>query len=307
MFMRKFLTLLVLVSATCACAQVSVYHPMPTANAKWCLTLVGGTSCAWTYQYTEFINGDTTVGANTYHKLYASGYDYCSGVGPVTYFYNQYKGAFREDPATKKLYLLKNNSTGYEDLIFDFSLQAGDTLQVGNPSYVGPKVAITAIDSILVGSSYRKRFWTNQAFSGTTGGNGDSLISVIEGIGSTEGMLCEFLCEGIESGSVMKAFMQNNSIDYSKNAGVCDFGAGVDELHHLVSIAPNPTSGTVVITCPQTPEQVRLLSVLGTELKRARINGAVISTDLSAYENGVYLLEVTVAGMKMTEKLILNH
>jgi hypothetical protein len=301
--MRQISLFFVILIAFGAPAQTNVYHPMPDSAAKWCISYAWGTNCAGYDEFTLFISGDTGVSGKQYHKLYSTGSSYCWG--QPTYFTNQYKGALREDTAARKVYLLR---PGYpEDLIYDLSLGVGGTCTLGNTSFIGPTYTVTSIDSVQIGASYRKRFWTNFSF-GAGGGNGDTYISIIEGIGSTEGLLCEFMCQGVETGSVLNAFMENGQVDYSKNMGSCNFSAGIEVHDHLrINAFPNPTQGILKLFIAENAEELQVLNSLGEVVFLKA--GALASNEelnMKGFENGIYFVRITAASGIVTCKIILN-
>src|SRR5205809_570531 len=65
----------------------------------------------WGFLDRYFFNGDTTLGNETYKKLYSA--------SDSTYAISYYRGAMRED-STGKVYLDNGN------LLYDFSLNVGD-------------------------------------------------------------------------------------------------------------------------------------------------------------------------------------
>lgn len=187
-------------------AQTNVYHPFPDSNAVWrersSVTISygggGGGGCpssnvmyyGGSYQYT--IGGDTVINPYTYKKIYASGFCWVCN-DPAGWFYN-YVGGLRQDSTNKKVYF---KYTGYPDkLIYDFSKQVGDTLNLtafyvvcgnspfGNPTIAGYTATITSIDTVLVGSNYHKQFQLNNASCCNNNNN-----AIIEGVGSRAGLL----------------------------------------------------------------------------------------------------------------------
>ncbi len=243
-------------------------------------------------EYTIYMKGDTTIGSNQYHKLYASGLTYCQG--PPSYYFNQYRGAFRED-GTRKVYAVKQFALN-ETLVYNYNWQVGDTVLNG-PPYV-----VTSIDSILIGSTYRKRWWTN-AWFGAAGGNGDPSVSMIEGIGSTSGLLCAFECQGVEEGSVLNGMTQNNQLDYSKNTGLCNFGVGMKEYKMNWEIFPNPTTG--VISTPENTKEITVTNSLG-EIVFQGLEGKGLKQeiDISHLHPGIYFVSIKTPEGTLTRKII---
>lgn len=131
-------------------SQSANYHPFPDSTAYWC------ESNWWIYtlqppctvqdDYCLFINGDTTIGTNTYHKLYASGFIAASCPPPGYYYYNSYRGAFRQDTAMRRVFYVPVSATD-DTLLYDFNLNPGDTLPM---TYnFGNGNVVIGIDSVL--------------------------------------------------------------------------------------------------------------------------------------------------------------
>jgi hypothetical protein len=143
-----------------AIAQNTPYFPM-LANTQWHIqqTTFGPTTYWW---YTTM--GDTIIGPHTYKKITSNSANYGDS---IIYM--------REDIANQKVYRRYNN---YELLLYDFSLQVGQMIFYdGGQCGIG-YYNVLIVDSMLVGSGYRKRIFLvplNQ-FS--------SSIYFIEGIGS---------------------------------------------------------------------------------------------------------------------------
>src|SRR5438045_3220280 len=82
--------------------QTSVYHPFPDSNAYWnesySYVIFDFHFVSW--RYSIFIDGDTVIGGNAYHKLFENGYEcmYCPD-DATNYFSNKYEGAIRQDTA----------------------------------------------------------------------------------------------------------------------------------------------------------------------------------------------------------------
>ncbi len=195
------------------------------------------------YDYTTFINGDTLIsGSILYHKLYQSGehikytnsWNYIS----TSYFTNVFSGMIRED-SLKHVYL---KLFGNEKLIYDFNLQINDTLN--DTAYwhpLDPGTYVSLIDSVFLGTAYAKRYHLSV-------GNNNDYVSLIEGIGSTFGLL-ELVGVPFERFSTLNCF-KSDSTFLELNPGDCSF-VNVQEPSDKpnVLIYPNPFSDFVQIDC----------------------------------------------------------
>jgi hypothetical protein len=178
--MRKYLLIILFIGfVTKLEAQSWVYHPFPTDSAIW--TNAHGT---WDVHPTSppsatllmsaptrywMTSADTVIGIETYSKI-----EYCGGV---------YRGALRDD-GVGKIYFIPVDSIS-ELLIYDFTVHSGDVVTVfenpGNSIWSGftqHTYTIGSVDSILIGSSYRKRIYLDGQHW-------------IEGIGCTNGLFTE--------------------------------------------------------------------------------------------------------------------
>lgn len=96
------------------------------------------------------------------------------------YVYTATAACIRED-TLRHVYIwlpLPSNET-YDTLLYDFNVKLGDTLlsnYIGAPDGGAPDI-ITAIDSIKIGTSYRKQFIVQYS-----GWDGLALDSIVEGM-----------------------------------------------------------------------------------------------------------------------------
>lgn len=151
--------------------QSTTYHPFPEQNAIWNFHMIDiGIEGSYEDFFSRSLTGDTLIGNQTYHKLTK----HFVRAAPLRY----YCGAIRQDIAAKKVYFIAPTETS-EYLLYDFSMQVGDTVkgytQIGRVE----KDTVISIDSVLVGNSYRKRWLVHSGYD----------IYFIEGIGSTYGMI----------------------------------------------------------------------------------------------------------------------
>src|SRR6185295_14800092 len=189
---------LILSSAFCilqsALSQTSIYHPFPVSDAVWRENR-SAEDASYSYLWTEqkFINGDTVIGGNTYHKIYETGILTLSlplwaggtfiSSNP---FYDTYQGAIRED-LNHTIYIVLPFHPS-EDLLYDFNLSAGDTIQNCYLHSNAITILVQRIDSIFDGADYRKQF----VLTGDTVASAIPYTTIIEGIGTTRGLLTTF-------------------------------------------------------------------------------------------------------------------
>ncbi|HLG35036.1 MAG TPA: T9SS type A sorting domain-containing protein [Bacteroidia bacterium] len=309
--MKKVLLLIFFAACVEAQGQTSVYHPFPDSNAVW---NVYSWACCWggcpppptgnpiigEESYSYFIQGDTLINGNSYHKIYQSGtgHIYCAYGNSINNYYSwndTYRGGIRQDTVGKKIYYIN----GFQEcLLYDFSLSVGDTFY----DCLSYNPILTSIDSILIGTNYRKRFnFPLPAYS------------VIEGIGSMSGLL-EPIFPGVESYSDLICFSQNGQTLYPDTTSLCQIITSTD--NHLAqeitfSIFPNPATNQLTISIPIHREQfaikeIEIYDVLGEKVFKSQILNpdSQISVDVSSLAPGIYFVRVRTEKGSVAKKLI---
>ena len=280
-------------------SQTSVYHPFPTHDAIW--REYSGYSPIPNYQAFEYvITGDTILSDTIYHKLMriTAYYPIDLTGGPILDSlgdaYQSYYGAFKEDTLLKKIYL-KVPGTNTR-LLYDFNMELGDTLTHVNH---GNHTWVSTVDSILIGSDYRRRIGI--AYETDT----IPYVYLIEGIGSTSGLV-EPIDILFEFYSVLYCFTQNGVHLYqsSNMNSTCDYLAVKEYKSNLsFSISPNPFSTTTQITLAQTYHTI-FLSVYDMQGKLVAQNQYTncdkIQLNRNTLTNGMYFLKLTMDDKEIT-------
>jgi len=136
---------------------------------------IGGTIDSY---YSVTISGDTLISSQIYHKL-STPFVQSIITGTCTPYVNSgYDGAIRQDTANRTVFYVPP-SDSLEQLLYDFNMQMGDTVKGFLESFASPADTVHSIDSVLVGTNYRKRWNINPWYN----------IYLIEGIGSTYGLI----------------------------------------------------------------------------------------------------------------------
>lgn len=165
--------------------QTGAYHALPLANGIWCMT-TGCTDpgCGDLGYIRTYSDGDTLIDGSTYAVMLSDLIPTTTGaccqipmVEPIAYI--------REDSSARKVYLRTDLITS-DSLLYDFSLEVGDTLKGYLGASAALPLAVISIDSALVDGAYHKRL------------NFDTSavclrFAMIEGVGSTNGLLaCDY-------------------------------------------------------------------------------------------------------------------
>lgn len=144
--MKRIFTLFLFFLATIS-AKADTYTPLVDNNTVW-LVRQGVIDTFPNFWYYGFNGEDTVINTVTYRKLFQS---------PDTNFSSaEYFMAIREDIATEQVFVYTN---GAERILYDFSLNVGDTLGNTIDGYGAVnnlECIVHSIDSILIGGVYRK-------------------------------------------------------------------------------------------------------------------------------------------------------
>ena len=285
--------------------QTNVYHPFPDSNAVWSESYwyqnyysSGYPPCNVVCPNIVFLTGDTTISTIHYKKILGSGY--CSCMGSTSgYYYNTYKGAIRQDSVHKKVYYCAP-STSTDTLLYNFNLSVGDTLLASYINFSGSNY-VSSIDSILIGTSYRKQYHISAIVLGCCDSN---YVQLIEGIGSTFGLGYLISPSSGESGSTLNCFSQNNVTLYPSTADSCYLTLGIKTLNRqlIFNISPNPSSGTISIAGNITIDELKVSDMLGQIVYEAKPNAT--NTTLILTDAGIYFITLTSGTATSTKKVI---
>ncbi len=221
-------------------AQVNYTIPMDSTSAWriWHSVWDGTGGGTWTSQGRVFVAGDTTINNLVYTKLSNSGISIFSYQGhtSTTYFSNPIYALIRSD--STRTYLLSDNE---EFLLYDFSLQVGDTL----PETIinGNTVIVSDIDTVVVAGKQLKRF---HIFDPVQYINSTWYI---EGIGHEYGLI-EPMYITMDSGSGFECYAENGTAVFPEGSD-CDLTVDVDKVLKPeldLSIYPNPSKGLFTLT-----------------------------------------------------------
>ena len=296
------LTLMLLFSNLQTFGQTSVYHPFPDSNAVW--NIDSHEPCGlyfdtWEHLYSIIISGDTIINAINYHKLKVpieviNANGTCDSSGTWT-TKGYYVGSIRQDKPNKKVYFVPSyNST--EQLLYDFTMQVGDSVQGYIESYNFPGFiphdVVQSIDSVLVGGTYRKRWNINSGYS----------ISFIEGIGSTYGLIERSPRTVLDFPDfAFTCFKQNGQPLYPDTATNCQVIVSVNTIEscsYQVLVSPNPAKETVNFEFGniQNHKQahLRCYDVFGNLLYNETVvqGQKEVVLDISSWPSGMYVAVV---------------
>lgn len=298
--MKKYLLLTALLIAltTFSYAQTNVYHPFPDSNAVWgmssgCVDMVN--QCG-NYMYVKlYYAGDTIIDGYSYKMIY-------QGVGPQTNssccgISSPGYGFLRQDTAARKVYW-RDQWMSSDTLLYDFTLNVGDTLIGFLNCDTSPPLTVNSVDSILVGASYRKRinFKSTDVCA--------DYFSIIEGIGGTTGLGIPLCTAPFQNGTMLECFTVNGNLIYTSSPP-CSLDTipcgtslvGFDDSWYnqpkkKLSIFPNPSIENIILECQEIylPLHVSVCNMLGRKLLEKEINTEHSEIDISSFSKGIYFL-----------------
>lgn len=283
--MKNLFLLIVFLSFIQVQGQTSVYHPFPESDAVWSIYFSQACPPPTTENdyYTYVYGNDTVINNRTYHALtipfIQTSFPVCNRVQAG------YIAALRQDTALRKVYYIAPNDS-IEKVLYDFSLVVGDTFHYDGFWCLGTLPVVIGIDSILIGGSYRKKWFFNSSYIGP----------IVEGIGSLDDMF--FVCEPNPPAPVnwtLMCFSHSGQGLYPGTGGACHIILDRNEVDKAsnriqASIYPNPfhSSATLKISnFDNLKRELNIYDALGglrvhqpvssslTEIERINLNGGI--------------------------------
>lgn len=277
--MKKiFVFLLVLLAAR---SSGQSYHEFPDSNAVW--NFHYGAYCFWEGSSDEYysivIAGDTVINGIQYNAL-RTPYLQSNSVGVCGSALTG-QGAFREDVAQRKVYFIPSGETT-EYLLYDFTMQVGDSVK-GYTQRFGQYDIVQAIDSVLVGSSYRKRWIVNNCYN----------IHFIEGIGSTFGLFNQSPgCFTDMPYYTLTCFSQEGNTLFPSTVTSCDVITSTAEVKREAEfkLYPVPARNELHITQDLSSSGIiRITDVSGKMITKCEKSHTI---DISFLSPGFYFLSI---------------
>lgn len=279
----------------------SGYHPFPEKNASWNFSYGNWSITGETYgDYSVMLTGDTIINGQIYHKFNISYVQentigICAGLSLVGY-----RGAIRQDTASRKVYIIPPSSD-IEFLLYDFSLQIGDTVKGYLQSLNFGLDIVEAIDSIFVDNTYRTRWKINSCYE----------IFLVEGMGSTYGLFQPSPgCVADLPYFYMHCFRQNNQVVYTDSSTSCALitsSHSIENISNNLIIYPNPSTGTFTVSNNNgTIREIIISDIMGNFIRQQHADKQRKVT-ISGLDQGLYFLKITDNGGRTVNKKISCH
>lgn len=251
-----------------------------------------------TSTYVYYLNADTLIGGNTFHRVFSRGETYENGPTPIATWDSHTGYYLRQEDRNIRFY---NNQIGVDSLLVSYDYQIGDTVK----GYVFQTCGyhqdtIQKIDSILINSEYRKVFYLD-TISGPV---------ITEGIGHQieidvpTGEFIEPLCAGIGSDFSIHCFGFGD-IPYWDSQGTngnCYLNVSIEKSQKMTfDIFPNPATHQIQIITHGEVNSISIRTIGGSKCLNTK--GKII--DISMLRAGVYIVEIRFEnGLISNQKLI---
>lgn len=325
--MRVTLLLVFLFCTTLTFSQA--YKPMLKENKTWGVLEDNFNGTPHTIDIDKYIlSGTTTVDGKTYHQIQK--YDRLSGNSPSNYlpplFQNTYSFTnmlIREDTATRKIYgrYTTPSITGLdsiETIIYDFSLNPGDTLcsYIWNESYI-------IVDSLFNVVEVNCRRAIIDSIGTTILDNGQSTSvfyytpidfesndkELLEGVSGRNGFFKPFV-EEFEFRSAVLCVLDNGTqlitANWYSSASCGDFVEITEVNQDKLTIHPNPVTRDLVITSDEilTTPYLTLHNSLGQQVLSEQYptsNEFKLALDVPS---GIYFLRIGSGDKVIAKKIV---
>jgi hypothetical protein len=299
--MKKSILLSILL-ALCMMTGAQSYLPLPDTASEWRVD-------SWTAEpnystnsyYRDFIDGDTIINTLHYYKVYNSGYNYYLIYPPGYYVYYEHvlHGLLREE--NNRWYTINYN--GQDELLYDFTLDVGDTVFSAFTFTFEDPIIVIDVDSIPVDGEYKRRLRLNsEEYFGAE--------YIIEDIGATSGLFENMYF--FEWGSELVCFAKDGVSLWGASTEECDLAVDIieDETDPIrCFISPNPAIDRITVTIPeQTGEaSFTIFDLIGKVVYYGAFTcPSVNKIEVSGFPSGIYIGIIETSSSSQIFKLIKN-
>jgi hypothetical protein len=256
--------------------------------------------------YRVFISGDTTINNHVYSRLM------CSGVSSFTYqgqtysmsFENAFYALIRSDSV--RTYEFMN---GQDELLYDFSLQVGDTLPMTILNWC-PTVIITSIDTVQVAGKNLKRFNISDPVTGDL-----NITWFMEGLGNENGLNAPINIT-LNGGSSFECYAENH-VPVFPEESTCDLTVDIVErplTNETILIYPNPSNGIFTVSLNAESDKDLHVTITGVSGNLIHFDTWQIkqglnenTCNLSGTSAGIYVLVIQDGNSIIRRKVVLTE
>ena len=259
---------------------------LPDSSGIWTIATISMGSYMSNASYA--IMGDTVIDEITFKAIYVTPDSIFDPAASI------YHSAVR-DSANHWLFIPRDETEEY--LLYDFSLEVGDTVQINNPWEDGLKTLIAFdVDSVELADGYYKRIGVG--IYDPPSGQPHVIDQWIEGVGSVNGLFYSAWYI-MDAGYQLLCFHSNDTLVYLNSPdGTCGyiFVGVIDQVSSsTIKIYPNPFTNVLNIES-SVDFMVRIYDASGIEIYSGRDQ----TIDLSWLNTGLYFLRLYDSNNRVT-------
>ncbi len=245
-------------------------------------------------QYQLKIEGDTLINGFSYKTLIQNN----DLSNPVWYRLPVY---LRED-SDKRVYIL--DSTLHEGLLYDFSLDVGDQVDLWN----GFTATVKSIDSIPVAHNQMRKRLSIRANRIEPQGYGVG-ANWIEGIGDRDKLIYDY---SPDISNALACFFREDELYYPEDPDYClGLVSSAAEIQEpTIDIFPNPVTDMLSIRFDHELNQlksIRLYSLEGKLLFQSDTQDVMLQIDMSRMASSMYILQIMTSENYLVSRKIVKR
>jgi len=301
--MKKIILIFIAVSMFMQLASGQEYVPLLGENKQWNVMDASGFGWVVTKTYMYKTTGKDTIIES---KLYSIIEKYDSLSNHISYVF-----AREDSDGNFFARIWSPFNTDIEDvLLYDFSLEVGDTFSLHN----NIDFVVVSIDSITLSNNERRKIWNFEAANWTDKCNyyPDYDDRWIEGIGSINGIFSPG-CVSYTDYLRLLCFYDNNNILYQhsidENCFVSSVGINEDSLDVQIQIYPNPASNHITIETTANqhlPYQLEIFDITGRIVHSEVLSESKTLININMLHSGMYFAKIQQGSHVQLKKFIKN-
>jgi len=278
------------------------YYPLVQEGKMWITSYPDMSLMKETDQRYCMFYGDTTIDGKVYKKIYTTN-------STIPIFPKNWKigGFMREDEDKKVWQRFVSANVNEEGLIYDFSLQIGDSFNMWPFTFSSqfPPLWVTVTNityETMLDGETRKVIWFTDNYFGNFW---------IEGIGNERKLFREHSPPGDEV--ILKCYYENNLLIYNNYKydflKPCKYPSmGIETYrNNNINIYPNPVNNTLNIENANNfyVNSIHLANIQGQIIKQFESNSTKL--DVSDIPSGFYFIKLSTSSGNIIQKIVINQ
>ncbi len=207
----------------------------------------------------------------------------------------------REDTLNQKVFSIpKPNFSNEEKLLYDFSVNMGDTVKIFTTNYAlgEEQYVVISIDTIYLLNNQPRKVWNFRSVCPMN--HPSANLQWIEGMGSSRGPIfsgcIDFNLHSISVYTELLCYYEGNTHLYLNNrfdSCYYEYTSNIEEMNfQSVKIFPNPVSDFLYIETqlPEKPTHITITDITGRLVYQNVFSNRI---DVSNLQEGIYLIIIT--------------